>query len=111
MAEVTSAKASYCGLDMHRDSIRGSLDEIVCDISAALREARLTFPVYIAVTNSGDSLATIATPDDPSEADWMRASAIVCEVVAKRIDHRPLRGRELACAVASAENYGCRGNR
>ena len=51
------------GLDAQRDIIRQSLDAIIDEIGIAMRDAGLTFPVYITVRNSGDALATdIARP-------------------------------------------------
>lgn len=50
-----------CGLDRQRDIIRKSLDAIANDVSMALRDAGLAFPVCLTVPSSGDSLATIAT--------------------------------------------------
>ena len=67
-------------LDAQRDIIRQSLDAIANDIGMAMRDVGLTFPVYITVRNSGDALVTIATPLDPSDADWQQASAIVCRI-------------------------------
>ena len=54
-------------LDAHRDIIRQSINEIANDIGMAMRDVGLTFPLYITVRNSGDSLVTIATPLDPSD--------------------------------------------
>jgi hypothetical protein len=89
-------------LDAQREIIREALDEIADDVGMMLRDEGLRFPVYITVRNSGDSLATIATTLDPTDAEWSRASAIVCEVIEKRIGGSELRGRELPCAVANA---------
>ena len=50
-----------------RETIRESLDAIANDIGMAMRDVGLRFPVYITVRASGDSLATIATPLDPSD--------------------------------------------
>jgi hypothetical protein len=85
-----------------RETIRGSLDEIASDIGMRMRDEGLHFPVYITVRNHGDSLATIATPLDPSDQDWQRASEIVCQVIQKKIGTDGLRWRELLCAVANA---------
>jgi hypothetical protein len=41
----------------------------------------LHFPVFMTVRDNGDSLATIATPVNPS----VRASAIVCQIIEKKI--------------------------
>ena len=89
-------------LNAQRDVIRQSIDEIADDIGMALRDVGLTFPVYITVRNSGDALVTIATPADPSDADWQQASEIVCRSLEERVGCDRLRGRELACAIANA---------
>jgi hypothetical protein len=88
-------------LDAQRRIIRESLDEIANDIGMAMRDAGLHFPVFMTVRDNGDSLATIATPLDPSEDDWERASAIVYRIIEKKIGGGRLRGRELPCAVAN----------
>jgi hypothetical protein len=86
-------------LDRQRETIRQSLNVITNDIGMALRDAGLTFPVFITVPNSGDSMATIATPIDPSDEDWSRAMAIVCRVIQKTIQSGKLRNRALACTA------------
>ena len=89
-------------LDAQRDIIRQSLNAITNDIGMAMRDVGLTFPLYITVRNSGDALVTIATPLDPSDAEWQQASAIVCRTLEKRVGCDRLRGQELACAIANA---------
>ena len=89
-------------LDAQRDIIRESLNEIAADIGMAMRDEGLHFPVYITVRHSGDLLATIATPLDPSDDDWSRAAAIVCEIIGKKVGGGRLRSRELPCAVANS---------
>jgi len=89
-------------IESKRKIIREALNEIASDVGMMLRDEGLRFPVYITVRNSGDSLATIATTLDPTDAEWSRASAIVCEVIEKRIGGGKLRGREMPCAVANA---------
>ena len=88
-------------LDTQRAELGESINEIANDIGMALRDHGIFFPVYITVRTTGDSLATIATPADPSEADWDRASGIVCQVISEKIGCGRLRGRHLACAVAN----------
>jgi len=87
--------------DAQRDIIRQSLDDIAAKVETALREARLDFPVFLTVPNSGDSLATMACPLDPSHEDWSHASAIVCKIIGKRLGDVRLHGRPLHCAVAN----------
>jgi hypothetical protein len=89
-------------IESQRNIIRQTLNEIVNDIGMVMRDAGLRFPVYITARTEGDSLATIATPVDPSNEDWERASAIACQVIGRKIGDRKLRHRELVCAVANA---------
>jgi hypothetical protein len=88
--------------DAQREAIRLALDEIAAQVGTALRDARLDFPVYLTVPNSGESLATMACPLDPSDTDWFHASAIVCRIIGQRLGDARLRGRPLHCAVANA---------
>ena len=89
-------------VESHREIIRQSLEEIAAEVATALREAHLEFPVFLTVPNSGDSLATMACPLDPSDEDWSHASAIVCRIIGQRLGDTRLRGRALHCAVANA---------
>jgi hypothetical protein len=89
-------------IQSQREIIRRSLDEIASDIGMVMRDAGLHFPVFMTVRDNGGSLATIATPLDPSDDDWERASAIACQVIGQKIGDRKLRHRELLCAVANA---------
>ena len=88
--------------DAQREVIRLALDEIAAEVEIALRDAHLDFPVYLTVPNSGESLATIACPLDPSDSDWSHASAIVCRIIGQRLADIRLRGRALHCTVANA---------
>jgi hypothetical protein len=87
--------------EAQRAVIRLTLDEIAAEVGIALRDARLDFPVYLTVANSGESVATIACPLDPSDEDWSHASAIVCRIIGQRLGDVRLRGRPLHCAVAN----------
>ena len=108
MDQTTTHHETDDRLDAQRDIIRQSLDAIVNDIGMAMRDVGLTFPLYITVRNSGDALVTIATPLDPSDADWQQASEIVCRTLEERVGCDRLRGRELACAIANAGADKCR---
>ena len=88
--------------DAQREIIRQSLDEIAAEVGTALRDAHLDFPVYLTVPTSGDLLATMACPLDPSDSNWSHASAIVCRIIGRRLGDARLRGRSLHCAVANA---------
>jgi hypothetical protein len=101
--DITDEQSDKCGyLDSQRETIRASLDEIVNDVGTAMRDEGLKFPLYITVPSQGHSLALIATPLDPSQEDWQRASTIVRRVIEKTIGCGSLRGRELTCAIANA---------
>jgi hypothetical protein len=89
-------------LDAQREIIRSNITEIAADIGMAMRDASLHFPVFMTVRDTGDSLATIATPLDPSDDDWERASEIVREIMGKKIGGGRLRSRKLLCVVANA---------
>jgi hypothetical protein len=89
-------------LDAQRDIIRQSLDEIANDIGMAMRDVGLTFPIYMAVRNSGDALVTIATTLDPSHVDWQQASEIVCRILEEKVACGRLHGQGLPCAIANA---------
>jgi hypothetical protein len=78
------------------------LNDIVAQVATALRDAKLDFPVFLTVPNSGDSLATMACPLDPTDSDWSHASAIVCRIVGQRLGDARLCGRPMICAVANA---------
>jgi hypothetical protein len=88
--------------EAQRDIIGQSLDEIAAEVATALREAHLDFPVFITVPNSGDSLATMACPIDPSDEDWSHASAIICRIIGQRLGDARLHGTPMHCAVANA---------
>ena len=49
---------------------------------------------------SGDSLVSIATPLDPSDDNWERATAIACEVIGRWLGVEKLRSRPMICAIA-----------
>jgi hypothetical protein len=88
--------------DGKREIVRNSLNEIAAEVATSLRGAHLDFPVYITVPNSGQSVAGMACPLDPSDSDWAHASAIVCRIIGQRLGDVRLRGRPLHCAVANA---------
>ncbi len=56
-------------LQSNRDMIRQSLKEITSDISSALFDARLVYPMYVCVPPTG-ALLTIACPLDPDVVVW-----------------------------------------
>jgi hypothetical protein len=89
-------------LESQREAIRQSLDAIANDVGMALWDAGLRFPVYLTIPNSGDALATFATPLDPSDSEWSQASTIVSRIVSKTLGDISLRTRPQECAMARA---------
>jgi hypothetical protein len=87
--------------DAQREVIRQSLDDLANEVAIALREAHLDFPVFLTVPNSGESLATMACPLDPSDTQWSEATAIACRIIGKRLGDLRLHGRPLPCAAAN----------
>ena len=101
MDTINELEAALDRLDTQREALTHSLNEITNDIGMALRDAGLDLPVFIAVRQEGQGLATIATPADPSDDDWRRASTIACQIICERIGcGGELQRRELACAMA-----------
>jgi len=101
MQDIVSTLTQDDQLETQREIIRISLTEITKDVGIAMRDVGLTFPIFATVPNSGEALATIATPLDPTDADWHNATAIFCKIVGDKLGGRKLRGRGLACAVAN----------
>jgi hypothetical protein len=87
-------------LDGQRAILKKSIDDIADEIGMALRDANLRLPVYFTVPSSGDSLASRATPLDPSDDDWERATAIACEVIGRWLGVEKPRSRPMICAIA-----------
>ena len=81
-AEQTEAEDH---LNSQRNILTQSLDEIANNIGIRLRDVGLNFPVFISVRQDADALATIATPVDPTDEDWQRATIIVCRIMSERI--------------------------
>jgi hypothetical protein len=102
MPQIVEPSSTDDEPEAQRAVIRLALDEIAAEVGTKLREASLNFPVYLTVSNSGTSLATIACPLDPSDTEWAHASAIVCKIIGLRLGNVRLLGRPLQCAVANA---------
>jgi hypothetical protein len=82
--------------------IRESLDSISADIGMAMRDAGLgAIPICIGIPNSGDALAMVMTPLDPTQADWDHVMEIACGVIRDKIGSGRLRTREMSWAMAN----------
>jgi hypothetical protein len=88
--------------EAQRTVIRLALDGIAIEVGAALRDARLDFPVGLTVPSSGYALATMVTPVDPGEDDWFRATAIVRRIVSSKLGGIRLRSQPLPCTMVNA---------
>jgi hypothetical protein len=88
-------------IDDKREIIRGCLSEIIVEVGNRLREAGLSCPVFLTVPNSGDAIVMMATPLDPSDADWSRVGDIVRVTVSERLNGLKLRNREMICGAAN----------
>jgi len=84
-----------------RRKMISSLDEVATEATAALKDAGLTMPLFFSVPSSGEVLLTFATPADPSDPDWARASQIVCNIVGTIIGMEGLCSRPLPCMASN----------
>jgi hypothetical protein len=88
-------------IEAKRKIIRRSLNEITAEVASKMRGENLNSSVNIVVP-ARYSLVTIGgTRDLPSE-EWSRMSAIVCEVIGRKLGKKGLRGRPSARATAIA---------
>jgi len=102
----TQNKLSPEKLEAVRMILRQSLDQIAADVGIALREAGLSYPVYMTVPNSGDALAMIITSIDPPTDDWEKVVAIFSKIIGDRLGAGGLRSRDLPCAAANSTMNG-----
>jgi hypothetical protein len=90
------------GTESKREIIRQSLNEISIEISKGLRDADLSYPVYICVPSSGYAIVSMMTPLDPSDQDWCRIGDVIREIISERLDGIKLRSNELSCTMVNA---------
>src|SRR5690242_17577769 len=102
MQKIDDQSDGLGDLNAQRERIRISLNEIANEVGMAMRDEKLDFVLYITVPTQGSAVATIATPLDPSDTEWRRASAIFCRVTERITGCNRLRGNELVCAIANA---------
>ena len=87
-------------VEADREIIRPVLGDIAQEVGNKLREAGLNLQVFLTVPRSGNAIATMATPADPSMDVWLSVTRIVSKIVSDRLDGTVLRSRELPCAMA-----------
>jgi hypothetical protein len=89
-------------IEHQREIIRECLHEIIVDVESRLRATGLSSTIFLTVPHSGDAVASMATPLDPSDDEWAHVTEIVCEVVSERLNGIKLRDREMICAMANS---------
>lgn len=93
-------------LEADRATLRQSLNDLATEVGTALREAGLSYPVYVSVPNSGDLLATIITSFDPPHDEWAKVVEIFSKIIGERVGGGGLRSRDLPCAAVSSAMSG-----
>lgn len=76
------------------------LPAIAEEVTAALAAANLQMPIFLTVPTSGDTVATLATPHDPSGEDWVKVCELVREIVGARAGIEKLGTRPVPCVAA-----------
>ena len=87
-------------IEAQRKIIRRSLDEITVAVESAMRDANLHSAINMVVP-SRHSLVTIAGPSNLPPEEWLRMSAIVCQVLEQKLGTKELRGRPLSRATVN----------
>jgi hypothetical protein len=88
-------------VEAKRRIIRQSLDEITAEVEAAMGGANLRSSVKLVVP-SRHSLVTVTSSGNVAPDEQAPLSAIVREVVGRRLGSNGLRGRALSHAIAKA---------
>jgi hypothetical protein len=88
-------------IERQREIIRHVLDSVAEEVENKLREVGLDFPIFLTVPSSGYAIATMATPSDPDEGTFLRAAAIVRQIISARLDGLALQSTALPCAIAN----------
>jgi hypothetical protein len=89
-------------VEAKRKIIRQSLDEITHEVASAMRDANLRSSSISIAVPSRYSLVTITSPGNVAPDEQARMSAIVREVVRRKLGSRGLRGRALSHATTDA---------
>jgi hypothetical protein len=89
-------------IEAKREIIRHFLNEVANNVGKRLRDADLSYPVYICIPSGGNAVVSMMTPLDPSDEDWRRIGDIVRAVLSEYLDGMGLRSVELPCTLAHA---------
>jgi hypothetical protein len=93
-----AAEQESIGRSLQRQRLIEILPEIVSQVAVGLRAAGLAMQVFFTVPRSG-AFITFGTPIDPSDADWDRASNIICGIVEGASGIEDLIIRNLDCML------------
>ena len=80
-----------------RATVAAKLSEITTAAEEVLAQNGIAFPIFFLIPNSGDSLLTYGTSQDPSDQEWNMVSTSVTKIVQEALGIGPLRTREIAC--------------
>jgi hypothetical protein len=99
--DVADASAAYQIYRAdRRQRLTAALPQIAAEVTAALANANIRIPIFFSVPSSGGSLLTFATPVDPTEYDWDAATALICEIVGRKVGIEHLYSRHIPCVAA-----------
>jgi hypothetical protein len=85
-----------------REILTSSLEQICAEASLALQQSSFNFQLFLMVPATGNSMLSVATPADPSDEDWSRATDIVIDIVKRKTGMQGLCARERPCAATDA---------
>jgi hypothetical protein len=102
-ADSIAAERTYRA--QRRQKMISCLDDVAAEADIALRDAGLSMPLFFSVPSLGGALATFATPGDPCDEDWSRASEIIALIVGNMLGIAGLRTNSLPC-IASGLQVG-----
>ena len=88
-------------LDVHRATVRETLDAIASDVGVALKDAGYNYPIFLTAGRSDRTILCISTPFDPSDKIWEQMTSIAIGIITKRLGGIKLSRRELRCASAN----------
>ena len=86
--------------------VAAKLSEITTKAGEVLAEQGIVYPLFFLIPNSGDSLLTYGTTQDPSDQEWQMVSSSVTKIVQEALGTGPLRTREIVCAQTHPRTTG-----
>lgn len=80
-----------------RERVAAKISEITTKAGEVLAELGIVYPLFFLIPNSGDSMLTFGTSQDPSDQEWQMVSSSVAKIVQEALGTGPLRTREIVC--------------